>query len=80
MAHYGEVLDVTLMAGLGGVLDVFSGEVKRAPAFFIKTGMEWFYRLITQPKRIGRMIKLPLYLGDAWREKHKKGDANDAES
>ena len=43
-------------------LDVFAGNVKRAPKFFQKLGLEWFYRLIKEPKRIGRMMKLPKFL------------------
>lgn len=53
--------DVQLLLGLGGSLDVFSGNVKRAPAFFCKTGLEWLYRLIKEPRRIGRMMKLPKF-------------------
>lgn len=55
-------LRVGLMAGLGGSLDVFAGNVKRAPKFFQKLGLEWFYRLVKEPKRIGRMMKLPKFL------------------
>lgn len=54
-------LNVRLCAGLGGSIDVFAGVVKRAPAFFRKLGLEWLYRLILQPWRIKRMIKLPLF-------------------
>ena len=55
-------LNVGLMAGLGGSLDVFAGNVKRAPKAFQKLGLEWFYRLLKEPKRIGRMMKLPKFL------------------
>ena len=55
-------LRVGLMAGLGGSLDVFAGNVKRAPKLFQKLGLEWFYRLLKEPKRIGRMMKLPKFL------------------
>jgi len=55
-------LDIRLCVGLGGALDLFAGKVKRAPSFFRKLGLEWFYRLIRQPSRIKRMIKLPLFL------------------
>jgi len=55
-------LNTSLCAGLGGSLDVFAGKVKRAPVFFQKLGLEWFYRLICQPSRIKRMIKLPLFV------------------
>ncbi len=44
--------------GVGGSFDVLSGAVKRAPDFMMKMGLEWFYRLIREPKRIFRQIKL----------------------
>lgn len=62
MFQHRESLDIGLMAGLGGSLDVFAGNVKRAPALFQKLGLEWFYRLCKEPKRIGRMMKLPHFL------------------
>jgi N-acetylglucosaminyldiphosphoundecaprenol N-acetyl-beta-D-mannosaminyltransferase len=62
MAENLDKLDVKLMAGLGGSLDVFAGTVKRAPIFFQRFGLEWLYRLIKQPRRIVRMIKLPLFM------------------
>lgn len=72
MALRGDAMNVTLMAGLGGSLDTFAGEVKRAPDIFIKLNLEWFYRLLCQPKRIGRMMKLPAYLLAALRAKGRK--------
>ncbi|OFX37868.1 MAG: glycosyl transferase [Bacteroidetes bacterium GWA2_32_17] len=44
--------------GLGGSFDVYTGKVKRAPVFFVKFGLEWFYRLAKQPARVGRQIIL----------------------
>ena len=55
-------IHATLFCGLGGSLDVFAGVSKRAPDIFIKLGLEWFYRLLKQPSRIGRMMKLPTFL------------------
>ena len=55
-------LNVKVAIGVGGSFDVMSGNVKRAPKIFIKLGLEWFYRLITQPTRIGRMMVLPLFM------------------
>ena len=55
-------LDVKLMVGLGGSLDVFAGTVQRAPEKWQKMGLEWLYRLIKEPKRIKRMIKLPAFV------------------
>ncbi len=63
---------VKVCMALGGSLDVYSGNVKRAPAFFCKMGMEWFYRLVKQPSRIGRMMKLPKFLLGTYAEKMKK--------
>lgn len=55
-------LNARLIIGLGGTLDVFAGTVKRAPKFFVKANLEWFYRLIKEPKRFGRMLKLPKFI------------------
>ena len=55
-------LKVSFAAGLGGTLDVFAGTAKRAPKFFLKTNLEWLYRLLCMPSRIGRMMKLPKFL------------------
>jgi N-acetylglucosaminyldiphosphoundecaprenol N-acetyl-beta-D-mannosaminyltransferase len=62
MAENIKRLNSRLCAGLGGSLDVFANRVKRAPILFRKLGLEWFYRLICQPARIKRMIKLPLFI------------------
>ena len=62
MAENLEKLNVSLCAGLGGSLDVFAGTAKRAPAMFQKLGIEWLYRLLRDPRRIGRMLKLPLFV------------------
>lgn len=51
-----------VLIGAGGSLDVFAGTVKRAPAFFRKLNLEWFYRLIKQPSRAGRMLDLPRFM------------------
>lgn len=55
--------------GVGGSFDVMSGNVKRAPKIFCKLGLEWFYRLITQPTRIKRMMRLPKFAIKVLKEK-----------
>lgn len=65
MAAHERELNVSLMAGLGGTMDVLAGNVRRAPDIFIKLGLEWLYRLLREPRRIGRMAKLPAYLVQA---------------
>lgn len=58
-----KVLNRGLMIGIGGSFDVWSGDVKRAPEIFQKTGTEWLYRTITQPERFRRIFPaLPLFL------------------
>lgn len=47
--------------GVGGSFDVMAGNTKRAPKIFCKLGLEWFYRLITQPTRFMRMMRLPKF-------------------
>ncbi len=69
MARNGPETGAKLMLGLGGVLDVFAGAVERAPERWQRMGLEWLYRLIREPSRIGRMARLPLFLVQAYRAK-----------
>lgn len=62
MVQHRQELHVHLMAGLGGSLDAFAGTVQRAPAWMIRLNLEWLYRLIREPKRFRRMLRLPKYL------------------
>ena len=55
-------LDVGIMVGAGGSLDVFAGVVERAPEVWQRLGLEWLHRLLKDPKRIGRMMKLPKFI------------------
>ena len=52
--------------GVGGTYDVFTGNVKRAPALWCKLNLEWAYRLLSQPSRIGRQLGLLRYLWWYW--------------
>ncbi|MBR7133812.1 MAG: WecB/TagA/CpsF family glycosyltransferase [Clostridia bacterium] len=58
-----ERLCAKVFLGVGGSFDVLSGRVKRAPEFMQKIGLEWLYRLIKEPKRIVRQIKLLKFVG-----------------
>ena len=62
MQTHREHLQVRLMAGLGGSLDSFAGTVKRAPKWMIDWSLEWLYRLIKEPWRFKRMLRLPKFL------------------
>ena len=72
MMEHGPETGAAFLIGLGGSLDVFAGTVKRAPGVWQKLGLEWLYRLIRQPSRIGRMAKLPLFLVSAVKAKGRK--------
>jgi len=65
-------INAGLMIGAGGSLDVFSGEVLRAPVIWQRLGFEWLHRLIKNPSRIGRMMQLPKFLLVVFGEKIKK--------
>ena len=54
-------LNAKAVIGAGGCLDVFSGNVMRAPEFYCKHGIEWLYRLVKQPSRFVRMLALPKF-------------------
>ena len=73
MVKNGPATGARLMAGLGGSLDVFAGVVERAPESWQRLGLEWLYRLTREPKRIGRMARLPLFLVSAVGERGKAG-------
>ena len=52
-----------LYMGVGGTYDVFTGHVKRAPKVWQNMGLEWLYRLLSQPTRFRRQLKLLKFLG-----------------
>jgi N-acetylglucosaminyldiphosphoundecaprenol N-acetyl-beta-D-mannosaminyltransferase len=56
-------LAVKVCQGVGGTFDVLAGRVKRAPSCFRRIHLEWFYRLMAEPRRVKRQMALPLF---AW--------------
>jgi N-acetylglucosaminyldiphosphoundecaprenol N-acetyl-beta-D-mannosaminyltransferase len=63
---------VRVCQGIGGTLDTITGAVKRAPEFWCKCNLEWFYRLVSEPKRIKRQKVLPVFAAKVMKEKFKK--------
>jgi len=56
-------LNCRAVIGVGGSLDVYAGNVKRAPKFWVKINCEWLYRLLSEPrKRFKRQLRLPLFV------------------
>lgn len=57
-----QVYPDALYMGIGGTYDVFTGHIKRAPKLWQRLGLEWLYRLLAQPSRIKRQVKLLRFL------------------
>ena len=69
MAKHAAKLDAGLMAGLGGTIDVFSGQVKRAPLIWQRLKLEWLYRCFEEPKRFRKVKRIPQFIIKAWRKR-----------
>ena len=57
-----EELGVPVSMGVGGTFDVLSGRVKRAPKWMQRRGLEWIYRLASNPKKIKKCSTLPVFV------------------
>jgi len=67
--HREKLQHIRVCQGIGGTLDVITGNVKRAPAIFCKLGLEWLYRLLSEPKRWKRQLVLPVFVWRVFLEK-----------
>jgi len=47
---------------IGGSIDIFAGNVRRAPKLMRRLGLEWLYRLLSNPSRARRMLELPKFI------------------
>jgi N-acetylglucosaminyldiphosphoundecaprenol N-acetyl-beta-D-mannosaminyltransferase len=52
IARRGQELGVNFVMGVGGTFDVVAGLVKRAPLWMQKAGLEWFFRVLQEPRRM----------------------------
>jgi len=57
-----EISNAHIFMGVGGVFDIFAGELKRAPKWMISLGLEWLYRVIKEPFRMKRLASIPRFL------------------
>jgi N-acetylglucosaminyldiphosphoundecaprenol N-acetyl-beta-D-mannosaminyltransferase len=57
-----EVSGAAVGLGVGGALDYLAGRARRAPSWMRRFGLEWLFRLVTQPRRARRMSVLPVFL------------------
>jgi N-acetylglucosaminyldiphosphoundecaprenol N-acetyl-beta-D-mannosaminyltransferase len=62
MEEYLPKLNIRVCQGVGGTFDVIAGHVKRAPRVFRQLHLEWFYRLMANPRRLLRQTALPKFV------------------
>ncbi|SBO18534.1 WecB/TagA/CpsF family glycosyltransferase [Carnobacterium divergens] len=65
-------IKATIILDVGGSFDVLSGKVKRAPAFVRKYHFEWLYRSFQHPKRLIRIVQLPIFIFLVVTQKQKR--------
>jgi N-acetylglucosaminyldiphosphoundecaprenol N-acetyl-beta-D-mannosaminyltransferase len=54
LATYRDRLQVPFVMGVGGAIDIFAGLRRRAPGFAQRLGFEWLFRMVQEPRRLGR--------------------------
>ena len=62
MENQAKLTTIKFFIGLGGSLDVWAGNIKRAPAPFKILGLEWLYRTLKEPKRARIFLDIPRFL------------------
>ncbi|KPJ64013.1 N-acetylmannosaminyltransferase [candidate division KD3-62 bacterium DG_56] len=60
-----QALGVPVAIGVGGSFDVVAGRVSRAPQWMGRLGLEWLYRTLREPRRLGRALTIPRFLAMA---------------
>jgi N-acetylglucosaminyldiphosphoundecaprenol N-acetyl-beta-D-mannosaminyltransferase len=71
IARHRERLRVGVAMGVGGTFDFIAGVVPRAPRWMRQLALEWLYRLIRQPWRWRRMLRLPRFVWAVlWHKQH----------
>ena len=54
MAEYQDRTGVPVLVGVGAAFDFFTGRARQAPVWMREHGLEWLFRLATEPKRLWR--------------------------
>lgn len=66
---------VKIFAGLGGSIDVWAGDLRRAPRLIQKIGLEWLWRVAVQPSRAKIFLHIPLFFGCVFKQKFSNKEA-----
>lgn len=72
LAAHSHKITANIILDVGGSFDVLSGKVKRAPLFIRKFHLEWLYRSFQQPKRLIRVVQLPIFIFLVLTQKKKR--------
>lgn len=72
IARHKKEFNKCVVMGVGGAFDYLSGNVVRAPVIIQKLGLEWLYRLINQPWRWERQLRLLKFIRQIFQEKWKR--------
>lgn len=57
LEHMSEFPSLKVIVGIGGTFNFWSGAIARAPGWMQAIGLEWLWRLIQEPRRIGRIFR-----------------------
>ncbi|WP_291632264.1 WecB/TagA/CpsF family glycosyltransferase [Clostridium sp.] len=72
IAKYMDRLPCSIFMGVGGSFDIIAGNLKRAPKWMIKLGLEWLYRVAKEPFRLKRLSSIPEFILMVIKEKYKR--------
>jgi N-acetylglucosaminyldiphosphoundecaprenol N-acetyl-beta-D-mannosaminyltransferase len=78
LARWKQEIQAPFVMGVGGSFDVVAGRVKRAPGWMQRCGLEWFFRLLQEPRRMWRryLVEDMQFLGILMREKFRRQPAH----
>lgn len=70
MKKFSELMNVAVCHGVGGSFDVMAGKTRRAPRWMQRTGLEWLYRVLQEPRRMWKryLVTNTIFMGLALRE------------
>lgn len=77
MATYRDQLDAPVLIGVGAAFDFLAGTVRRAPRFVQRSGLEWVYRIVQEPRRLWKRYLYSnfrfalLLLKERWRHRSR---------
>jgi N-acetylglucosaminyldiphosphoundecaprenol N-acetyl-beta-D-mannosaminyltransferase len=74
MARHQADLPQAVMLGLGQTIDILGGRVPAAPSWMTRIGLEWAFRMVRDPRRIGRRVFIddPPFFGWMLRERLRR--------